>query len=61
MLIDVGRVLAADYGGPSNFASKVHSNPGAWNATGDLEFLNEWTYKLGEEILTPFGRKQLCE
>ncbi|KAH6919137.1 histidine phosphatase superfamily [Coprinopsis sp. MPI-PUGE-AT-0042] len=51
----------ADYGGPSNFAGKVHKRPGAWNATGDLEFLNEWTYKLGEEVLTPFGRKQLFD
>lgn len=28
-------------------------------STGNLSFLNEWTYPLGLEILTPFGREQL--
>jgi hypothetical protein len=32
-----------------------------WTASGDLAFLNDWSYKLGGEILTPFGRQQLCE
>ncbi|CAE6501873.1 unnamed protein product [Rhizoctonia solani] len=31
------------------------------NATGQLHFLNDWTYKLGAEVLTPFGRGQLYE
>lgn len=28
-------------------------------ASGELSFLNKWTYKLGSEILSPFGREQL--
>ena len=31
-----------------------------WKATNDLEWLNDWEYKLGAELLTPFGRQQLC-
>ncbi|KAG8690559.1 hypothetical protein FRC11_010746 [Ceratobasidium sp. 423] len=31
------------------------------NATGQLRFLNDWTYKLGAEVLTAFGRGQLYE
>lgn len=31
----------------------------ARNRTKDLAFLNNWKYKLGAEILTPFGREQL--
>ncbi|CDZ97564.1 acid phosphatase [Phaffia rhodozyma] len=31
---------------------------GGFSATGDLGFLNTWTYKLGAEVLTPFGRLQ---
>lgn len=34
---------------------------GEWKAKGDLKFLNDWTYKLGSEILTPYGRGQLCK
>lgn len=48
--------------GPPGFAAKVNAaaNSGAgFSATGDLEFLNTWTYKLGGDILTPFGRSQL--
>ncbi len=26
--------------------------------TGELDFLSQWTYKLGAELLTPFGRSQ---
>ncbi|TFY81485.1 hypothetical protein EWM64_g2528 [Hericium alpestre] len=46
---------------PARFAAKVHNATAGsgFNATGPLEFLNEWTYKLGAEILTPFGRSQL--
>ncbi|GAA6060764.1 hypothetical protein JCM10212_006744 [Sporobolomyces blumeae] len=48
---------------PSEFADKLHnaSLVGPIDATGELEFLNEWTYKLGAELLTPFGRKQNFE
>ncbi|TRM63976.1 histidine phosphatase superfamily [Schizophyllum amplum] len=51
----------ASYGGPANFSGRLHDVADKWNASGDLEFMNEWTYKLGEEILTPFGRQQLYD
>ena len=46
---------------PSDFAAKVHSaaNSTGFTATGPLDFLNSWTYKLGAAILTPFGREEL--
>jgi hypothetical protein len=34
--------MIASYGGPANFASRLHSTASAWNASGDLEFLNDW-------------------
>lgn len=45
---------------PSTFAAKVANvtKQGGFSATGDLGFLADWTYKLGAELLTPFGRKQ---
>ncbi|TFK45691.1 phosphoglycerate mutase-like protein [Heliocybe sulcata] len=51
----------ASYGGPAFLAKRLNDAAAQWNATGDLAFLNEWTYKLGEEILTPFGRQQLYD
>ncbi|KAF5375037.1 hypothetical protein D9758_000392 [Tetrapyrgos nigripes] len=47
--------------GPADFATELHAAAQGvgFNATGPLEFLNIWTYKLGAEILTPFGREQL--
>ncbi|KAG1816550.1 histidine phosphatase superfamily [Suillus variegatus] len=47
--------------GPSQFASDVHAAAltEGFSATSDLEFLATWTYKLGAEILTPFGRESL--
>ncbi|GLB35545.1 putative phosphoglycerate mutase-like protein [Lyophyllum shimeji] len=51
----------AAYGGPANLARRLNAVAEHWNASGDLEFLNDWTYKLGEEILTPFGRQQLYD
>ncbi|KIS01610.1 acid phosphatase [Cryptococcus deuterogattii 2001/935-1] len=50
--------------GPSTFAAKLATataQDGGFNATGDLSFLNNWTYKLGAELLTPFGRLQNFE
>jgi hypothetical protein len=47
---------------PASFAAKLQSAanpPGGFSASGPLEFLNTWTFKLGAEILTPFGRQQL--
>ncbi|KAA1471725.1 phosphoglycerate mutase-like protein [Dentipellis sp. KUC8613] len=48
---------------PGGFASRLHAaaTGAGFSATGPLSFLNEWTYKLGAEILTPFGRKQLYD
>lgn len=46
---------------PSAFATLLHqlaSTTGV-NATGPASFLATWEYKLGAEILTPFGRSQL--
>ena len=47
--------------GPATFAAKIHAaaTSNGFNASGPLEFLNTWTYKLGAELLTPFGRQQL--
>ena len=47
-------------GGPVEFAQRLAKFPG-WKGSGDLVFLNGWTYKLGAEILTPFGREQLFQ
>ncbi|KAK4683843.1 hypothetical protein P7C73_g6377, partial [Tremellales sp. Uapishka_1] len=46
---------------PSAFATRLHNITGGFSATGDLAFLNTWTYKLGAELLTPFGRLQNFE
>ncbi|PSR75750.1 histidine phosphatase superfamily [Coniella lustricola] len=44
---------------PASFAAKVaNATTTGFNATGDLTFLADWTYKLGAELLTPFGRTQ---
>ncbi|KAI0791592.1 phosphoglycerate mutase-like protein [Irpex lacteus] len=51
----------ASYGGPANFSGRLNQAASKWNATGELEFMNEWRYKLGEEVLTPFGRQQLYD
>jgi hypothetical protein len=42
-------------------ATDIHAaaSTEGFSVTGDLEFLATWTYKLGAEILTPFGRNSL--
>lgn len=35
-------LLIASYGGPANFATKLHKSPESWNVTGELDFLNDW-------------------
>lgn len=52
--------LIAKSPGPAAFSAKVAASKG-WTATGPLSFLNTWTYKLGGELLTPFGRQQLYD
>ncbi|GMK53584.1 hypothetical protein CspeluHIS016_0101700 [Cutaneotrichosporon spelunceum] len=37
------------------------STAGEFEASGNLAFLNDWTYKLGSDILVPFGRLQCME
>ncbi|GAA5986983.1 hypothetical protein JCM5350_000931 [Sporobolomyces pararoseus] len=44
--------------GTESFARKV-ADAKHFKATGESAFLNDWTYKLGAELLTPFGREQL--
>jgi hypothetical protein len=34
--------LSGSSGSPADFADKLHRHPAMWNATGDLEFLNQW-------------------
>ena len=46
--------------GPAGIAARLKAAEG-WTAKGELDFLNGWEYKLGAEVLTPFGRQQLCE
>ncbi|EPQ60549.1 phosphoglycerate mutase-like protein [Gloeophyllum trabeum ATCC 11539] len=49
--------------GPASFAAKLHntSTTTGFSASGPLKFLNTWTYKLGAELLTPFGREELFD
>ena len=46
---------------PAAFAAKINAaaTSSGFSASGPLKFLNTWTYKLGAELLTPFGREQL--
>ncbi|KAF2675778.1 phosphoglycerate mutase-like protein [Lentithecium fluviatile CBS 122367] len=45
--------------GPSSFATKLaNATKNGLSVSGDLAFLGNWTYKLGAELLTPFGRSQ---
>ncbi|CCL99560.1 uncharacterized protein FIBRA_01578 [Fibroporia radiculosa] len=45
---------------PSVLAAALHkvAQTTGFTASGPLEFLNTWTYTLGQELLTPFGREQ---
>jgi hypothetical protein len=45
--------------GPSTFAQKIaNATKTGLSVSRDLDFLSNWTYKLGAELLTPFGRSQ---
>ncbi|WVQ78975.1 hypothetical protein IAT38_001067 [Cryptococcus sp. DSM 104549] len=51
-------------GSGSQFVKRLANatqEPGGVTAKGELEFLNDWTYKMGSELLTPFGRLQEFE
>jgi len=56
------QALLASYGGTANLAGRLHQLAANWTASGDLQFLNEWTYKLGEEVLetNKFRSSQVC-
>lgn len=45
---------------PPTFAQKVAkaATKKGFSVSGELDFLGNWTYKLGAELLTPFGRSQ---
>ncbi|KUI53228.1 3-phytase A [Cytospora mali] len=44
---------------PGLFAERIaNATKTGFSATGDLSFLADWTYKLGAEFLTPFGRSE---
>ena len=32
----------ASYGGPANFSGRLHNAAAGWNASGELEFMNDW-------------------
>lgn len=53
------RYPTTDIHGPAGVPLRLKESK-EWKASGDLTFLNEWEYALGAEILTPFGRSQLC-
>ena len=38
--------------------SKILNATGKYQASGALSFLNGWTYKLGQQILTPVGKQE---
>lgn len=38
-----------------SFGKRIAEARGKFNATGQLEFLNDWKYELGSEILVPKG------
>ncbi|CAE6411276.1 unnamed protein product [Rhizoctonia solani] len=49
-----------EWGQPLVLANKLSSIKNI-NATGQLGFLKNWSYTLGAEVLTPFGRGQLYD
>lgn len=38
--------ILAMYGGPADFASRLHAAAAGWNASGDLNFMNDWCVSL---------------
>jgi hypothetical protein len=44
---------------PGTFAQKIiNATKTGLSVSGELSFLSDWKYKLGAELLTPFGRSQ---
>ena len=44
-----------------SFGARLANATGKFNATGELEFLNNWKYQMGTEILVPRGRQELFD
>jgi hypothetical protein len=40
------------------FAARLEALGDTFQASGELSFMNEWKYRLGSDILVPFGRQQ---
>jgi hypothetical protein len=40
----------------ADFGERIKKAQGKFKAKGALEFLNDWEYQLGEEILVPKGK-----
>lgn len=47
--------------GAYNFGVKHANMTGKANYTGELSFLNNWSYQLGAEILVPVGKQELFD
>lgn len=48
--------------GPSVFGSAIaNASKTGSNFTGELSFLNKWSYQLGAEILVPIGKQELFD
>ncbi|KAG9030965.1 hypothetical protein FRB95_003302 [Tulasnella sp. JGI-2019a] len=58
------RYPTSSHEGPEQFRyklKKAKKDGVKWKASGDLAFLNEWKFNLGNELLTPFGRQQMYD
>ena len=47
--------------GPFDLIEALQNASSEAKSSGKLSLLNEWTYKLGEQILTSFGRQMLSD
>ncbi|KAF2153909.1 phosphoglycerate mutase-like protein [Myriangium duriaei CBS 260.36] len=47
--------------GAYSFGQKAKNLTGTANFTGELSFLNSWSFKLGAEILVPVGKQELFD
>lgn len=56
-----GARYATPFYGVAGFAKKHASLVDKVDFAGDLDFLNEWSYTLGAELLVPLGRQELFD
>jgi len=61
LIVWLGARYSTSTGSIASFAGRIHNatSNSTIKATGSLSFLNTWKYKLGSEILSPFGRYAL--